>query len=49
MAIEKIYYLGRLKFLLVLVGSKVSWIQHSDELCYLYNMLAEGEKNSGGT
>lgn len=39
--IQKIYYLGRLKFLLVLIGSKVNRIQHSEEMSYLYDMGAE--------
>jgi len=40
--IEKIFFQDRLKFLLVMFGSKLSGVNLGDELDYIYSLLAAG-------
>jgi hypothetical protein len=42
MAVEKIYFLGRLKFLLVCFGKEAAGVDQGDELGYVYEVLGEG-------
>lgn len=39
--IEKLYFQQRLKFLLVLFGSKAAKVDPSDELCYIYGIISD--------